>query len=98
MRRSRPVKRQRPSQPSPRNADPLSYAEEKALRMLYRKHVEFAVGHGVSVNAIKSRNDPTRAVRVSTTVVPKYEAPRVIAPKLQGVELDMKALAEDHAA
>jgi hypothetical protein len=88
----------KPRHLAPRNTDPLSYAEEKALRMLYRKHVEFAVGHGVSVHAIKSQNDPTRAVRVATTVVPKYEAPKVVAPKLQGVELDMKALAEDHAA
>lgn len=86
----------KPRHKTPRSADPLAYAEEQALRMLYRKHLEFAVGHGVSVHAEKS-SDPTRAVRISTRVVPKYEVPKVVAPKLD-VQLDMKMLAEDPTA
>lgn len=79
-----------------READPLAHAEDKSLRMLYRRRVEFAVGHGVSVHAEKSPDDPTRAVRVTTKVVPEYEVPKVVPPRLEGLSLDMKELAESN--
>lgn len=80
-------------------------AENDHLAMLYRRHVEFAVGHGVGVQAAVSA-DPNFAVSVSTKVVPSYEVPKSTPPrpedaeinpsfaKLTGLVLDMKVLAE----
>ncbi|PKN66406.1 MAG: helicase [Deltaproteobacteria bacterium HGW-Deltaproteobacteria-15] len=47
--------------------------ERKSLEMIYRRRVEFAVGHGVSVHAVPSAEDPERAVEVRTRVLPRYE-------------------------
>ena len=85
--------------------DPAVKAENELLGMLYRRHVEFAVGHGVGVHVDVSP-DPTHAVRVRTKVVPSYDVPKTTPPttadagtnlafaKLDGLVLDMKALAE----
>jgi hypothetical protein len=83
--------------------------EERLMAMLYRHHVEFAVGHGVSVHAEVSKDSPNSAVRLETVVVPTYEVPRTTPPteadadknpafgKLAGLVLDMKLLAEADA-
>jgi hypothetical protein len=74
--------------------------DEPELDLLYRKQVEFAVGHGVAVHATTSPDDPSRAVRIETQVMPRFEVPRVEAPTadeepaLASAELDMKALSE----
>jgi ribosomal protein L24E len=47
--------------------------ERESLEMIYRRRVEFAVGHGVSVHATQSADDPERAVEVRTRVLPRYE-------------------------
>lgn len=47
--------------------------EREALEMVYRKRVEFAVGHGVSVHAVTAQNDPEQASEIHTIVVPEYE-------------------------
>ena len=47
--------------------------EREALEMLYRKRVEFAVGHGVSVSAKTVPDDPEKASEVRTMVMPEYE-------------------------
>jgi Helicase conserved C-terminal domain len=85
--------------------DPMVTAENDLLAMLYRNHVEFAVGHGVAVHAEVSP-DPDRAVRVRSKVIPACEVPRTTSPrpedaesnpafvKLIGLVLDMKVLAE----
>jgi hypothetical protein len=85
--------------------DPTVKAENEMLAMIYRRQVEFAVGHGVSVHVDVSP-DRNRAVRVRTKVVPSYEVPRTMPPKpedadnnpafakLTGLVLDMKLLAE----
>jgi hypothetical protein len=82
--------------------------EERLMAMLYRHHVEFAVGHGISVHVDVSQ-ESDRAVMVRTQVVPRYEVPRTSPPtagdavqnpafaKLHGLVLDMKALAEADA-
>jgi hypothetical protein len=59
--------------------DALTKAENDLLAMLYRRHVEFAVGHGMGVHADVSP-DPTRAVRLRTKVVPDCEVPRTTPP------------------
>lgn len=85
--------------------DPSVKAENELLGMLYRRQVEFAVGHGVGVH-VELSADPSHAVRVRTQVIPSYEIPKTTPPrpedaehnpafaKLAGLVLDMKQLAE----
>ncbi len=94
-----PVFRKRPSSLSSSwHARPPDN-EDLVMRMLYRDHVEFAVGHGVSVHAQMSENDPQCAVRISSRIIPKYEVAKQTPPtaldypKLEGLVLDMKDLA-----
>lgn len=80
--------------------------EERLMAMMYRHHVEFAVGHGVSVHAEVAKESSDRAVSIETVIVPTYEVPRTAPPteedadenpafgKLAGLVLDMKLLAE----
>lgn len=87
------------------NLDPAVKLEDETMAMLYRRQVEFAVGHGVSVRAKVSEESPDRAVMVKTQVVPRHEVPKVTPPteadadrnpafgKLKGLVLDMKELA-----
>lgn len=56
--------------------------ELKTLDMLYRRRVEFATGHAVSVHAVVDEQDPTRAVRVETRLIPKYEVAATETPGL----------------
>jgi hypothetical protein len=80
--------------------DPATRREREAMGMLYRNHLEFAVGHGVSVHATVSEADPERASKVETRVVPQHEVPQQTAPTeadnpdLTGLTVDMKRLAE----
>lgn len=80
--------------------DPVRQAEMKEMAMLYRKQVEFAAGHGISVHAETSPNDVCRAVKLKTSVIPKYEVKKVTPPTVEEVPLwkdlvlDMKELAE----
>lgn len=83
--------------------------EERLMAMLYRRHVEFAVGHGVSVHAQVSADSPDKATCIETVMIPTYEVPRTAPPtekdtddnpafgKLAGLVLDMKVLAESDA-
>jgi len=87
--------------------DPAVKAENDLLAMLYRRHVEFAVGHGIGVH-VDVAPDPNHAVRVRTRVVPSYEVPRTTPPRpedaainpafarLEGLVLDMRLLAESN--
>jgi len=83
--------------------DPVQYAEEQAMEMIYRHQVEFAVGHGTGVHAELAQGKTDRAVRLCTKVVPAYEVPKTDAPTpdeipgLTGLILDMKELAESTA-
>ncbi|MBI5527015.1 MAG: helicase [Deltaproteobacteria bacterium] len=79
-----------------RRAEP----EDARMEMAYRDFVEFAVGHGVGVHWETAPDDPTRATRIETRVVPRHEVKQQESPtekdvpELEGLELDMKALAE----
>ncbi len=79
--------------------------EEQQLAMLYRHEVEFAVGHGVAVDAELARDGAgrplhDRAVKVRTAVVPRAEVPQSTPPTaedfplLAGLTVDMQALSE----
>jgi hypothetical protein len=80
--------------------------ENDMLAMLYRRHVEFAVGHGVAVHSDVDPDNPNRAVRITSRAIPSYEVPKTTPPtvadadqnpafaKLAGLVLDMKELTE----
>lgn len=55
--------------------------ERESLEMIYRKRVEFAVGHGVAVHA-ETAKDVTLATEVRTTVMPQYEVQITETPGL----------------
>lgn len=57
--------------------------ERKALEMVYREKVEFAVGHGVAVHAKTDEGDTERAHEVRTVVIPQYEVPVTETPGLR---------------
>ena len=90
----------------PSSTDPATKVEEQRMAMLYRRQVEFAVGHGVSVHADVSKERSDRALLVRTTAIPSYEVAKTTPPntadaatnpafgKLDGLVLDMKVLAE----
>ena len=63
-----PVFRRRPVLDADGN-DP----EREALEMVYRKRVEFAVGHGVSVHAELLNKESEKATEIRTVVMPEYE-------------------------
>jgi hypothetical protein len=64
----------------PGKSDPVGFAEEQEMAMLYRHHVEFGVGHGVSIHAECQDGVCDRAFRLSTRVVPAYEVPQTTPP------------------
>ena len=80
--------------------------ERKALEMVYRKQVEFAVGHGVAVNARTDADDPEHARELRTVVMPQHEVPVTETPGIRPEDrpamremvkkghLDMEALAQ----
>ena len=80
--------------------------ERVALEMIYRNHVEFAVGHGISVHAKPSVEDTGKAIEVRTVVLPESEVPVTETPGIADNDrpamrkmvnegfLDMKRLAE----
>ena len=40
------------------------------MALLYRHHVEFAVGHGISVHAEVAKDSSDRATSIETVIVP----------------------------
>lgn len=96
----RPIFRRRNLFRDSSKLDRVQYAEQLALEMLYRKHVEFAVGHGAAVHAETDEADPTLGRRLVTRAMPTYEVPQTTpptvadVPALAQVVLDMRQLAE----
>ena len=80
--------------------------ELKALGMIYRKNVEFAVGHGIAIHATRASDDYEKAVEIHTAVLPQYEIPVTETPGIEQEDrpalqtlyrdgwLDMRRLAE----
>jgi hypothetical protein len=66
----------------PSNDVVVDDAERDHLSLIYRRRVEFAVGHGVAVHAETAANDPTRAIEVRTEVIPRFEVPITETPGL----------------
>lgn len=57
--------------------------ERDALEMVYRRQVEFAVGHGVAVHAETTADNPDCASEVRTSIMPQYEVPVTETPGLR---------------
>ncbi|MHB8836205.1 MAG: DISARM system helicase DrmA [Candidatus Methylomirabilia bacterium] len=80
--------------------DPQTREETDAMRMLYRKQLEFAVGHHTSVHVDVSKALPDRATRIGTRTIPMYELPRQTPPTAEDIPefgdivFDMSRLAE----
>lgn len=70
--------------------------ERSALEMIYRRRVEFAVGHGVSVHAESALDVPDRAIKVRTTLLPQYEVAITETPGLApGDRPALRRMADD---
>lgn len=54
--------------------------EYDMLEMVYRKQLEFAIGHGVAVRAETYPGEMDRAITVRTVVMPQYEVPVTETP------------------
>jgi len=86
--------------PSFSRLDPRTREELESVEMLYRRHVEFAVGHHTAVHTDAAAGNPNRAVRIGTRTIPFSEVARQTPPTvadnadLEGLVLDMKRLAE----
>lgn len=90
----------------PSNEIVVDDSERDHLGLIYRRRVEFAVGHGVAVHAETAPDDPTRAVEVRTEVIPRLEVPVTEIPGFDPADrpamremiergwLDMSSLAE----
>ncbi len=74
--------------------------EDRAMQMLYRREVEFSVGHGVATHAERAWDNWERATAIRTEVIPSYEVERMEPPTAEDIPLldeavfDMKTLAE----
>ncbi|CAM2982640.1 DISARM system helicase DrmA [Rariglobus hedericola] len=61
------------------DTDDLETRERIALEMVYRKRVEFAVGHGIAVHATTAA-DSEKAREIRTVVMPTHELPVTETP------------------
>lgn len=89
-----PVFHRRPVLESKDDDDPET-RERIALEMVYRKRVEFAVGHGISVHATPAPDNLEKAIEIRTVVVPDYELPVTETP---GTEQEDRPVLRDLAA
>ena len=82
--------------------DPITREETETLEMLYRHHLEFAMGHGVSVHVTLAEPRADKAKTIETEFVPRAEVAQQTPPtqddngfaNLAGLILDMKDLAQ----
>lgn len=82
--------------------DALTREENETLEMLYRRHLEFAVGHGVSVHAELPNPGSEKALSIETTFIPVSEVAQQTPPVetddgfafMKDINLDMKLLSE----
>ena len=75
----KPVFRRRPV---PLDAGTEDFSEEDALEMIYRRRIEFGVGHSVSVHAELAPGETEHAAEVRTSVIPQYEVAVTETPGL----------------
>lgn len=73
------VFRRRPALDTGRTGD-AELSERLSLEMVYRKRVEFAVGHGIAIHAKTAEANTEAAVEIRTVVMPEYEVQVTEAP------------------
>lgn len=78
-----PVFVRRPVRRDPERMDPETFHEYQEMAMLYRRHAEFAVGHGVSVHVTTPDDDLWHANCVETCVVPEETVLQVTPPTVE---------------
>ena len=96
-----PIFNRRPNQRVQGKLDQDQFDEDQEMEMIYRRDVEFAVGHGTAVHAEKPDDDPWRAYKLTTQSIPTYDVPQQTASEpddegfeeLKGLVLNMKELA-----
>lgn len=77
------------------NADGSDW-ERASLEMIYRKQVEFGVGHGVAVHASVDPGNVELATDISTVIMPEYEVPITEVPGLRDEDRPaLKAMVND---
>lgn len=80
--------------------DPLTREESQSLEMLYRRRLEFAVGHGVAAHVTLPEPGAERALMIESEFVPRGEVEQqtqptgLEVPELEDLVLDMKVLAD----
>src|ERR1017187_8959429 len=74
--------------------DAVSRLEDRTNEMLYRRDVEFARGHGISVECELAEERLDQAVRIRTAVMPRAVVRTVEQCAVPGLITDMKELAE----
>lgn len=67
--------------------------EDNIMRMMYRKKIEFAVGHGIAVHSELPQDRWDVAQRVRTVVIPTTEIERMEPPAIENLTIDMSELA-----
>lgn len=78
----------------------MENGEDRQMEMNYRRHLEFVVGHGTGAHATVNGDDWEEAIQVETKTLPTHEVTRMEAPEpsqtpgMEGLELDMKVLAD----
>jgi hypothetical protein len=60
--------------------DPITREETETLEMLYRRHLQFAVGHGVSVHVTRPELLAEKAKAIETEFVPQAEVAQQTSP------------------
>ena len=84
----------RPGQGHVSTLDQVSRLEDRTDEMLYRRDVEFARGHGISIECELAAGRLTEAVRIRTAVMPRAVVRTVEQCAVPGLITDMKELAE----
>lgn len=74
------------------DADPMTRQQEDHLKLLYRKEVEFAIGHGSACDWDVDQSDFRLARRIWTDPMPSYEVRKSQTVPIAGVESRMAIL------
>lgn len=84
----------RPGQGRVSTLDQFSRLEDRTNEMLYRREVEFARGHGISVEWERTEGRSDQAVVIRTAGMPRAVVPTVEQQNVPNLVTDMKELAE----
>ena len=95
-----PIFEKRPTRRIRDKMDVDQFNEDEEMEMIYRRDVEFAVGHGIAVHAETPEGNTWQACRLKTASIPSYEVNQQTASEpddkgfeeLDGLVLNMQEL------